>query len=137
MPPEPHVAPAKLDLAHVIADREEISRINPQRFEMEQLDAIVYIDAVAHVLAGYKDVRAEEFWVRGHMPGNPLLPGVLMCEAAAQMCAYYIVRYGIVKDMDFIGFGGMENVRFRIFVWRRFWMCAGTASRPSPTTKRS
>ncbi|MBI3407924.1 MAG: beta-hydroxyacyl-ACP dehydratase [Planctomycetes bacterium] len=113
MPPEPHFSPAKLDFDHLVADREAISKINPQRFEMEQLDAVVYIDAVQHILAGYKDVRADEFWVRGHMPGNPLLPGILMCEAAAQLCAYYIVRYDIVKDMDFIGFGGMENVRFR------------------------
>ena len=46
------------------------------------------------------------------MPGYPLLPGVLMCEAAAQLCSYYTKLQGL-GDGDFIGFGGMENVRFR------------------------
>src|SRR5437867_90272 len=113
MPPEHHFDPAHLDFNHVVADREAIRKINPQRFEMEQLDAVVYVDIVHHVIAGYKDVRGDEFWVRGHMPGYPLLPGVLMCEASAQLCSFYITNYGIMKDMDFIGFGGLENVRFR------------------------
>ena len=46
------------------------------------------------------------------MPGYPLLPGVLMCEAAAQLCSYYCSQAGLLQG-DFIGFGGMENVRFR------------------------
>jgi len=112
MPPELHVSPDILDLSRVIADQEAIRRINPQRFEMEQLTAIVLLDPERHVIAGYKDVGADEFWVRGHMPGFPLLPGVLMCEAAAQLCGYYIATQGLMQG-DFIGFGGMENVRFR------------------------
>jgi 3-hydroxyacyl-[acyl-carrier-protein] dehydratase len=46
------------------------------------------------------------------MPDYPLMPGVLMCEAAAQLCSYYIATQGLQQG-DFIGFGGMENVRFR------------------------
>ena len=46
------------------------------------------------------------------MPAYPLLPGVLMCEAAAQLCSYYVVTQGLLKG-DFIGFGGLEDVRFR------------------------
>jgi len=79
---------------------------------MEHLNAIVYFDPAEHVVAGYKDVRPDEFWVRGHMPGYPLLPGVLMCEAAAQLCCYYTVTQGLLEG-DFVGFGGLENVRFR------------------------
>ena len=112
MPPELHLDPAQVDLSRVVAGRDELRRVNPQRFEMEQLDAIVYLDRERHVLAGYKDVRADEFWVRGHMPDYPLLPGVLMCEAAAQLCSYYISTHGLIQG-DFIGFGGLENVRFR------------------------
>src|SRR5262249_14825803 len=48
----------------------------------------------------------------GHMPDYPLMPGVLMCEAAAQLCSYYIMTNGFMQG-DFLGFGGMENVRFR------------------------
>jgi 3-hydroxyacyl-[acyl-carrier-protein] dehydratase len=112
MPPELHFDPAQLDHSQVLADREAIRKINPQRFEMEQLDAIIKMDTDQQVIAGYKDVQGDEFWVRGHMPGYPLLPGVLMCEAAAQLCSFYIVTTGFMHG-DFIGFGGMENVRFR------------------------
>ena len=65
-----------------------------------------------HVIAGYKDVRFDEFWVSGHMPSYPLLPGVMMCEASAQLCGYFCAAQDLVKG-DFLGFGGMENVRFR------------------------
>jgi 3-hydroxyacyl-[acyl-carrier-protein] dehydratase len=112
MPPELHLHPDTLDLGRILADRDAIRRVNPQRYEMEQLTAIVHLDTEHHVVAGYKDVAADEFWVRGHMPDFPLLPGVLMCEAAAQLCAYYTMTQGLLQG-DFIGFGGLENVRFR------------------------
>jgi 3-hydroxyacyl-[acyl-carrier-protein] dehydratase len=113
MPPEVNFDPSQLDFGRVLADREAIRQINPQRFEMEQLTAIVHVDLEKHLIVGYKDVGTDEFWVRGHMPGYPLLPGVLMCEAAAQLCSYYIVKHSQVLERDFIGFGGLENVRFR------------------------
>ncbi len=112
MPPEYHHDPVSLDLGRVLADQEAIRKVNPQRFEMEQLTAIVYDDSEQHLIAGYKDVQPDEFWVRGHMPDYPLLPGVLMCEAAAQLCSYYIVTHGLMQG-DIIAFGGLENVRFR------------------------
>jgi 3-hydroxyacyl-[acyl-carrier-protein] dehydratase len=112
MPPVLHLDPAGLDLTKVVADLDAIHAVNPQRFEMDQLSAIVHVDPDQHIIAGYKDVAADEFWVRGHMPGYPLLPGVLMCEAAAQLCSYYICTNGLMQG-DFIGFGGLENVRFR------------------------
>ncbi len=112
MPPEYHVDPARFDTSKVLADQEAIRRVNPQRFEMEQLTAIIHVDSGQHLIAGYKDVRSDEFWVRGHMPDYPLMPGVIMCEAAAQLCSYYIVTNGLMQG-DIIAFGGMENVRFR------------------------
>jgi 3-hydroxyacyl-[acyl-carrier-protein] dehydratase len=112
MPPVLHIDPASLDLTRILGDQDAIRKVNPQRFDMEQLTAIVYVDPSQHIVAGYKDVRADEFWVPGHMPNYPLLPGVLMCEAAAQMCSYYIATNGLMQG-DFIGFGGLENVRFR------------------------
>jgi 3-hydroxyacyl-[acyl-carrier-protein] dehydratase len=112
MPPELHMELSAIDLTHVVADQEAIRRVNTQRFEMEQLTAIVYVDATQHLVIGYRDIRADEFWVRGHMPGYPLFPGVLMCEAAAQLCSYYIVTQDIM-EADFIGFGGLDAVRFR------------------------
>jgi 3-hydroxyacyl-[acyl-carrier-protein] dehydratase len=112
MPPELHFDPSQLDLTRVLASRNEIELVNPQRFELEQLTAIVHMDTDQNLIAGYKEVTADEFWVRGHMPDYPLMPGVLMCEAAAQLCSYYIMVNGLMQG-DFLGFGGMENVRFR------------------------
>ena len=103
---------AEYDLDHVIADIDEIRRINPQRFEMEQLTAIVYDNIETGICVGYKDVTDHEFWARGHMPGMPLMPGVIMCEAAAQMCSYHAQRHNLL-GAEMIGFGGMDNVRFR------------------------
>jgi 3-hydroxyacyl-[acyl-carrier-protein] dehydratase len=100
------------DLNHVIADLEEIRRYNPHRYEMEQLTAIVYENHERKICVGYKDVRHDEFWVRGHMPGMPLMPGVLMCEAAAQLCTYFAIRYDFL-GAKVLGFGGLDEVRFR------------------------
>ncbi len=112
MPPELHVDPTGIDWTRVLADQEAIRQVNPQRFEMEQLTAVVLMDPVNHLVAGYKDIKGDEFWVRGHMPDYPLFPGVLMCEAAAQLCGYYITLNKIMGG-DFCGFGGLEDVRFR------------------------
>jgi 3-hydroxyacyl-[acyl-carrier-protein] dehydratase len=112
MPPELILDPAQIDTSRVLANREALQEINPQRFEMQQLDAIVLMEPSQQLIVGYKDVRPDEFWVRGHMPDFPLMPGVLMCEAAAQMVAYYVTTVGLNLG-DFIVFGGMEKIRFR------------------------
>lgn len=112
MPPPVHLDPQRLDFGRLVADREAVRNVNPQRYEMEQLDAVIYVDTVLHLVAGYRDIRPDEFWVRGHMPGYPLFPGVLMCEAAAQLCSYYTTLHGSMPG-DFMGFGGLEEVRFR------------------------
>jgi len=111
MPPKPLVDLSAIDLSRVVADKEEIRRHNPQRYEMEHLDGIIHLDLDEGVAVGFKDVRDDEFWVRGHIPGRPLLPGVLMCEAAAQLCSFYFQKATNVDG--FIGFGGMEGVKFR------------------------
>jgi 3-hydroxyacyl-[acyl-carrier-protein] dehydratase len=112
MPPPLHLDPTQLDLTRIVADQEAIRSVNPQRFEMEQLNAIVLLDPEQQIIAGYKDVGPDEFWVRGHLPGYPLMPGVIMCEAAAQLCSYYLHTQRVMGD-DFIGFSGLENTRFR------------------------
>lgn len=104
--------PSCLDFSHIIADAAEIRNYNPQRHEMEQLTAIIYEDIERHICVGYKDVSVDEFWVKGHMPGLPLLPGVLMLESAAQMCSYFSQKYDLL-GCEIVGFGGLEDVRFR------------------------
>lgn len=110
--PDPILDITTVDLSQLVADKKAVLEANPQRFEMVQIDAIVRCDREKHIVVGYKDVGPDEFWVRGHMPGFPLMPGVLICEAAAQLVSYYVTVAGI-KERDFFVFGGMEAVRFR------------------------
>ena len=106
------IHPNEYDLDRVIADIHEIRRWNRQRFEMEQLTAIVHEDQSRALCVGYKDVTANEFWVRGHFPQVPLMPGVVMCEAAAQLSSYFTQKHNLL-DAKVVGFGGLEEVRFR------------------------
>ena len=125
------IDPAEVDFDNIVADVEEIRKYNPQRFEMEQLTAIVFADKEKMLCAGYKDITDEEVWVRGHMPNMPLMPGVFMCEAAAQVCSFVTQKFDLL-GADMVGFGGMEEVRFRGPVVpgdRLLIVCEGTKCR--------
>jgi 3-hydroxyacyl-[acyl-carrier-protein] dehydratase len=111
MPPKPLLDLSQLAAGQVIASREEIYNWNPHRYEFQMLDGILYMNREEGILAGYRDVRADEFWVRGHIPGRPLFPGVLMIETAAQLVCYYAMT--ATQRHDFIGFAGVDQVRFR------------------------
>ena len=102
---------SEYDLDNVVADINAIHRANMQRYEMEQLTAICFEDPERGICVGYKDLTDNEFWVRGHMPGMPLMPGVIMCEAAGQLSSYYIHKFNLMEGV--IGFGGLQDVRFR------------------------
>jgi 3-hydroxyacyl-[acyl-carrier-protein] dehydratase len=103
---------SQVDFDHPIATLDEIRRYNPQRFEMEQLTAVVHVDESNYACVGYKDVTNHEFWVRGHMPDLPLMPGVVMLESIAQLCSFVTQRYDLL-GCEMVGFGGLEEVRFR------------------------
>lgn len=100
------------DVDQPIADIEEIRKYNPQRHEMEQLTAVLYEDLENHCCAAVKDLTDSEFWVRGHMPGMPLMPGVVMLEAVAQLSSYFTQKHDLLGS-EMVGFGGLDSVRFR------------------------
>ncbi len=106
------IDPSSIDFDTIIADVEEIRRYNPQRHEMEQLTAVLSLDTETMICVGYKDVTHDEFWIRGHMPGMPLMPGVIMCEAAAQLASFFTQKEDLL-GAAMVGFGGLEEVRFR------------------------
>jgi 3-hydroxyacyl-[acyl-carrier-protein] dehydratase len=111
MPPPRVLDPEQLDFSNPIADRAEIARLNPHRYEFALLDGVVLVDTERGLYAGYHDVRPDAFWARGHIPGRPLFPGVLMIEAAAQLASY--VYHHLFPGMGFMGFVGVDEARFR------------------------
>ena len=112
MPRPPIIDPATIDTSTTQYGIEAIRKFNRQRYEMEQLTAIVSVDLEKRLIIAYKDISKDEFWTRGHIPGRPLMPGVVMCEAVAQAASFLIAQ--CVKDLkDFVGFGGLDGVRFR------------------------
>jgi 3-hydroxyacyl-[acyl-carrier-protein] dehydratase len=114
MPPQLLYDISAIDLDKVLFDQEAIRAANPQRAAMEHLNAIVYTAPELGRIAGYKDVRDDEFWVPGHIPGRPLLPGVVMIEAGAQLASFYTRKFE--QWTGFVGFGGLEECKFRMQV---------------------
>ena len=115
MPPPLLFDLSQIDLkAKPVFDREAIGKVNPQRFEMQQLDGILWYDKQKSMILGYKDVTDDEFWIRGHIPGRPLMPAVIMIEAAAQMSGFFVKQ--IYKEQGFVGFAGIDAAKFRSII---------------------
>ncbi len=112
MPPQLFFDLSQIDLnAKPLFDKEAICTVNPQRYEMQQLDGILWYDKERLLILGYKDVTENEFWIRGHIPGRPLMPGVIMVESAAQLLSFFVKH--ICQEEGFIGFAGIEATKFR------------------------
>ncbi|MDE0936793.1 MAG: beta-hydroxyacyl-ACP dehydratase [Mariniblastus sp.] len=102
---------SEFDHNKVLVDADGIRQINPHRFEMLLLDGILYCSP--DIAVGYTDLSEDSFWVRGHFPGKPLMPGVLICECAAQLSSYFALTNKMV-DEGYVGLGGLESIRFRV-----------------------
>ena len=92
-------------------NKEEIKKIIPQR------DPFLMIDEVEEYVPGesavaYKHVNENEWYFKGHFPGNPIMPGVLMIEALAQTGAVAILSMEENKGRNAL-FGGINNLKFK------------------------
>lgn len=105
-----------LDLSEVVAGKEQVLEVLKQRGTFEMLDGILHLDEESNLIVGYKDVRADDWWAADHIPGRPLFPGALMVEGAAQLCTFDFLKRRPEMVGQFVGFGGMNNTRFRTAV---------------------
>ncbi|HLU40511.1 MAG TPA: hypothetical protein VK081_14095 [Planctomycetota bacterium] len=104
---------AELDLSQDVVPEEELRAMLPHAYEFQLIDGICHLDLEQGIVVGYKRWDANPWWARGHIPGRPLMPGVLLAEGAAQVATVLMKkREGWGLDR-FIGLGGLDNVRFR------------------------
>ena len=87
-------------------NREEIKKILPHREPMLLIDEVSLEDGVA---IGIYTVRGDEFFLQGHFPGNPVVPGVILCEMMAQSACILIEAGKSFSPY----YTGMNNVRFK------------------------
>jgi 3-hydroxyacyl-[acyl-carrier-protein] dehydratase len=110
------VDPADYPLDKVLLDQEGCKGLIPQRFEFLQVTSVLASLAEENIIVVHRHLDDDEFWVRGHIPGRPIFPGVLMVESMAQVAALQS-RLQYDSDLDkFIGFGGVDRIRFRSMV---------------------
>ncbi|QDU68264.1 3-hydroxyacyl-ACP dehydratase FabZ family protein [Engelhardtia mirabilis] len=116
MAAEPIVPASLLDASTIVADKPKVLETLQQRGRFEMVDAIVHMDLEGGTIVGIKEITAGDWWTHDHIPGRPLFPGVLMIEAAAQVCTYHFLHFRKDLEGQFVGFGGVDNVRFRAAV---------------------
>ena len=94
--------------------REQIEDILPHRDPFLFLDEVMVLEPGARVVAR-KQVREDEWFLTGHFPGRPIMPGVIIVEAMAQAGAVAVLA-GEANRGKLALFAGINDVRFKRMV---------------------
>ncbi len=112
--PRPLVDLSALNLAEDVIPQAEIRELLPHDHEFRLIDGVCFLDLEESVIVAYKDWGPNPWWARGHVPGRPIMPGVLMIEGCAQASSILMKRRNDGWDPNrFIGLGGVDDARFR------------------------
>lgn len=91
-------------------NREEIKKLMPHREPMLLLDEVEVNEETGQAIGKYK-VTGEEFFVQGHFPGNPIVPGVIQCEMIAQTICALLPQTAEGETVPM--YAGLNNVKFK------------------------
>ena len=89
-------------------NKEEIMQILPHRDDMLLLDDCTNEGGTA---VGHYHVKGDEFFLHGHFPGNPIVPGVILCEMMAQNAC--VLMQDAIDEKSIPVYTGLNNVKFR------------------------
>ena len=95
-----------------VLDSQAIQRILPHRYPFLLVDRIVELTPGVRIV-GLKQVTINEHFFQGHFPGAPVMPGVLVVEAMAQVGAIYALQQMEDREQKLVLFGGVDRARFR------------------------
>lgn len=89
-------------------NQEEIKKILPHRDAMLLIDEAEVVDGAAH---GRKEIRDDEWFLKGHFPDAPIVPGVILCEILAQSTC--VLLNDKISGESLPVFTGLNKVKFR------------------------
>jgi beta-hydroxyacyl-ACP dehydratase FabZ len=90
----------------------DILRVLPQRYPFLLVDRILETDGQTYMV-GLKNITINEPFFQGHFPDHPVMPGVLLVEALAQVGVMLLLSGDQNRNSKLVYFSGIDKCRFR------------------------